>query len=461
MVMAALPPRVRRVLRPTLTFLLFLAGGVVLLRMDPFGFSRLTKIYSQDLLAVAMAGCYPNAPEGPCVKKLKAADGKRANHAATAVVLLRDPDLEAFKEPWPPRYGFHARVLKAIRANAPKAVMMDIVFEDVRDDPTIEALAAELDRYREKKIPVYAATFGTDRPLRPEVAARVIPVQVPKLIDPLDRETRFYELDTGPPASLPTAVPVVFHDVCAGCDARAGCGTGSLRVFWSVIAPNSWNETWLNCRHRPPFPWWIVQDRESDFRENCPSTPAVPVRVLLDPQEDEDVAIEGVLSDSVVFYGAFYHGAADAMNTPLHNDLPAVFLHAMTLDNLITVGPDALRHHERQVPVLGVSLPDFVLLILIGAFFTMRRDGGKLAEGLETVERSVRSRIGRVVLVALGSQIGMLIILAGMASFVACWIGAAEWILGINFIFAITWTEVLDITEKLFEAADEIETHHK
>jgi hypothetical protein len=60
-----------------------------------------------------------------------------------------------------------------------------------------------------------------------------------------------------------------------------------------------------------------------------------------------------------------------------------------------------------------------------------------------------------VVLVALGSQIGMLIVLAGLASMLACWIGASEWVLGVNFLFAVTWTEVLDITEKLFDAADE------
>ena len=73
--------------------------------------------------------------------------------------------------------------------------------------------------------------------------------------------------------------------------------------------------------------------------------------------------------------------------------------------------------------------------------------------------RRVRSRLGRVVLVALGSQIGMLILLAGVAAFVACYIGASEWVLGVNFLFAVTWTEVLDITEKLFEAADEFEEH--
>jgi hypothetical protein len=442
--------RLPAIWRPLASYLLFLAGGVVLLRMDPFGFTRLTKFYSQDLLAVAMAGCYPQAASGPCVK---------AGRASTAVVLLRDPDLAAFAEPWPPRYGFHARVLKAIRANQPKAVMIDIVFEDKRDDPTIAALAGELDRYRAEGIPVYAATFGRDRPLRPEVGERVTPVQVPKKIDPLDRVTRFYDLTTGPPDAQLTAVPTLFRDVCGGCEGEDGCGANPIRIFWSNVPEKSWNDRWLDCRRRPPFPWWIVQDRGGDFRENCPSTPAIPARILLEPTEDDDAAIEAIIDGSIVFYGAYFHGAADAMNTPLHNDLPAVFLHSVALDNLVTLGPDALQHREPTVPLLGVSLPDFLLLAVIGAFFVVRRRSARIAAGWDRMMCRVRSRLGRVVLIALGSQIGMLVLLAGAAAFFACYIGASEWVLGVNFLFAVTWTEVLDITEKLFEAADEFEPH--
>lgn len=449
---AAPRPRSGALWRPLASYLLFLLGGVALLRMDPLGFSRLTKYYSQDLLAVAMAGCYPHASGGPCVK-----DGR----AETAVVLVRDSDLVAFDEPWPPRYGFHARVLKAIRANKPKAVMMDIVFEDKRDDPTIAALAAELDRYRADGIPVYAATFGPDRPLRPEVGDRVTPVQVPKKIDPLDRVTRFYDFSTDPPDPQLTAVPMVFRDVCGGCRDGRGCDVGKIRVFWSTVPDKSWNDRWLNCRRRPPFPWWIVQDRGSDFRENCPSTPTIPARILLDPSEDEDAAVEDLIAGGVVFYGAYFHGAADAMNTPLHNDLPAVFLHSIALDNLITLGPKALSHTEPSVPLLDVSLPDFVLLALIGAFFVLRRHSPRVESSWQRLMRRVRSRLGRMVLIALGSQIGMLILLTGTAAFVACHIGAAEWFLGVNFIFAITWTEVLDVTEKLFDAAEEFEPHER
>jgi hypothetical protein len=450
-----LTPRLRPLWRPLASYVLFLVGGVVLLRMDPFGFTRLTKFYSQDLLAVAMAGCYPDARVGgKCVKETPTADGGTVGRAADAVVLLRDSDLIAFNEPWPPRYGFHARLLRAIRANKPRAVMMDIVFEDVRADPTIEALSTELDRYKEDGIPIYAATFGPDRPLRPGVREHVTSVQVPKAIDPLDRVTRFYDLATREEPSLVTAVPNVVRDVCGGC-AGEGCESGTVRVFWSIVPDESFNDRWLDCRRRPKFPWWIFQDRGSDFRENCPSTPTIPARILLEPTEDEDLAVEALIKDSVVFYGAFFHGAADAMNTPLHNDLPAVFLHAQAFDNLVTLGPDAIRHRDPQVPLLGVSLPDFLMLVVIGGIFTLRRTSSRFDDAWANAMRRTRSRLGRVVLVALGSQIGMLIVLAGLASMFACWIGASEWVLGVNFLFAVTWTEVLDITEKLFEAADE------
>lgn len=446
---AAWRRRLRSLGRPLAFYLLFLLGGIALLRMDPFGLTRLTKIYSQDLIAVAMADCYPAAPAGgSCVR-----DGR----AAVGAVLLRDADLEAYGEPWPPRYAFHARVLKAIRASRPRAVVMDIVFEDLRDDPTIDALAAELDRYRAAGIPVYAATFGLDRPLRPEVASRVIPVQVPKTVDPLDRVTRFYELSTGPPAFEPTAVARVFREVCGGCAAADGCGTGSIRVFWSDLPDGSYNDRWLDCRRRPPFPQWIVQDRSGDFRENCPATATVPAGRLLEPTEADDAAIESILAGGVVFYGAFFHGAADAMNTPLHNDLPAVFLHASALDNLVTLGPEAVRYRERTVPVLNVSLPDFLALAVIGALLVLRRSSARVEAAWTGLMRRVRSRLARIVLIALGSQIGLLVLLAGVTAFLACRIGVSEWLLGVNFLFAFTWTEVLDITQKLVEAADEFD----
>jgi hypothetical protein len=146
------------------------------------------------------------------------------------------------------------------------------------------------------------------------------------------------------------------------------------------------------------------------------------------------------------------------MHTPLHNDLPAVYLHAAALDNLITLGPDAVRHKERIVPLLGVSLPDFLMLALIGALLVVRRSSRRIATAWTRLMQRVRSRAVRVLLIVFGSQIGLLVILCGVTAWLACHVGVSEWLLGINFLFAITWTEVLDVTGKLVEAADEFET---
>jgi hypothetical protein len=202
----------------------------------------------------------------------------------------------------------------------------------------------------------------------------------------------------------------------------------------------------------------VVQDRGTEFRENCPATPTVPVRQLLEPTEEADIAIEGMVEGGVVFYGAFYHGAADAMNTPLHNDLPAVYLHAAALDNLVTLGPEAVRHRDRLVPLLGVSLPDFLMLVLVGAFLAWRRGSSRLRTAWTRLMQRVRSRVVRVVLIVFGSQIGLLVLLCGITAWLACRVGVSEWLLGVNFLFAITWTEVLDVTGKLVEAADEFES---
>jgi hypothetical protein len=179
---------------------------------------------------------------------------------------------------------------------------------------------------------------------------------------------------------------------------------------------------------------------------------------LLEPTEEADIAIEGMVQGGVVFYGAFYHGAADAMNTPLHNDLPAVYLHAAALDNLVTLGPEAVRHRDRLVPLLGVSLPDFLMLVLVGAFLAWRRGSSRLRTAWTRLMRGVRSRVVRIGLIVLGSQIGLLVLLCGITAWLACHVGVSEWLLGVNFLFAITWTEVLDVTGKLVEAADEFES---
>jgi hypothetical protein len=88
----------------------------------------------------------------------------------------------------------------------------------------------------------------------------------------------------------------------------------------------------------------------------------------------------------------------------------------------------------------------------------LRRFSRRVEAGWQSILRRIQSRGVRVLLIALGSQIGLLILLVGVTSWLACRVGVSEWLLGINFLFAITWTEVLDVTAKLLDAADEFES---
>jgi hypothetical protein len=55
--------------------------------------------------------------------------------------------------------------------------------------------------------------------------------------------------------------------------------------------------------------------------------------------------------------------------------------------------------------------------------------------------------------------VGLLLLLITLASAFGCAFGAAYRLsgLGVNFLFAIGWTEILEAMEKLVEAADEFE----
>jgi len=139
-----------------------------------------------------------------------------------------------------------------------------------------------------------------------------------------------------------------------------------------------------------------VQDRGGDFRENCPSTPAVPVKVLLEPDEADDAAIEKMLKDGIVLYGAYFRGAVDVVNTPLHNDLRP----SLALDR--TRQPDHPRPDgpcvtpSRKFRFLAVALPDFALLVLIVRSSPCGVRAAGLTPGGRRSCGGVRSRVGRL-----------------------------------------------------------------
>src|SRR5688500_2360614 len=106
---------------------------------DPFGFSRLTQRYAQDLVNLTLTGpLYSN--EG---------------RDQVSVFLIEDESLHALQMSWPLSYGDHARALDAILVYEPRAVAVDILFVDRRNDPSLEDLVTVIGRYKRANVPLY------------------------------------------------------------------------------------------------------------------------------------------------------------------------------------------------------------------------------------------------------------------------------------------------------------------
>ena len=83
--------------------ILYAIVGFLLLKANPFGLAAAARRYSQDLPNQILAPLY-----------------RTTGQEQITVLLIVDRVLEEEKEPWPVRYGFHARVLKLLLLHRPR-----------------------------------------------------------------------------------------------------------------------------------------------------------------------------------------------------------------------------------------------------------------------------------------------------------------------------------------------------
>jgi CHASE2 domain-containing sensor protein len=356
--------------------ILFTVAGFLLLRFDLLGATDLTERYSQDIVNQVFASHYPTAAQD----KLSA-------------VLITDEALEFLEESWPASYGFHAQVLTTLLAQRPRAVMIDLLFRDRRRDDTLPQLERALQRYQAAQIPVYvAAGSAKANAVRPEIAAYVVPVPVPKQADRYDRAHREYPLVL--PAygdSVETAALRIYTDL-----ESKGSRTAAeleqefgrpMQILWGAVPPARQNE-WIACNPPPPnartAAWRRVFGGPDSVQTNCYYAPTLIVDHLF--TQSSDPRIEELIRNRVVFYGASLLGIDDFVYPPTHTRLPGVFMHAMALDNLWTFGSGYMRRPEPGSQLSRwQSLLEAIVLGFYGAVLGLR-DG---------VREKLRMRAGR------------------------------------------------------------------
>lgn len=339
-------------------FVSWMGSLLVLEHLDPFGISHASEAHSDDLFQKVVSSIYP-----------KGAQDK------IAVVLIDEQTLRSRGESWPPRYAYYQDVLRRVVKQKPAAVFMDLLLEDKRsyDDSLQPSRAAMGQLLSEHPVPFYLATLDAQGE---SVFAGVPGVHsaiagwsgygrdYPLLMAPghyyVDGQRIGEESEEEMPEhcasdAQPTAALLLYKDLCAS-DATAGCPAFNEKAFCKAMAIQ-WG------RNVAP----VVSDRALISSSQCsPDDPSLSNRVesvftslvaafnsgrdehavdrVRQPCpyaitiKEEDLSSDkasGLLEGRAVLIGQSLRGIHDIVESPVHGQIPGVYLHAMALDNLL------------------------------------------------------------------------------------------------------------------------------
>jgi CHASE2 domain-containing sensor protein len=274
----------------------------------------------------------------------------------TTVVLFLEQNLRDLNESYPVSYARHAEVLEALSIHPPRAIFIDFVFLDKRSEQATQ-LRDAICGLRKAGTTVYVAVL--DRVLRPLDPGSVLAcaVQVSAQMEGADGASGVLRYANGVSPSgggefLPTAA---FEMASArlGVDPR---NAQEMELIWGNGVADL-NRKWMKgCARRGS--WWAhlrgLRDKSlKGVKLLCPYTRTITVGHVLGSSDDPDVV--KALKERTVFYGAAFHLTGDRVASPVFDELPGVYLHAMAYDNLRTLEKDYKRADRPlfRIPILA------------------------------------------------------------------------------------------------------------
>lgn len=347
------------------------AIGLLLLLIDPFGFSATLDRVGRDAFYKVMAPTFEE------------------DEVSATVVLVDDAFLARQGLYWPLPYQVHGELLRAIASYGPDAIFVDVVFFDELPDPTLPHLVATLEAIAETT-PVFLAVAssetGAATPIRPELQALADRSPGISLVSILygggqgtDLAYRLAPDQSGHEA----AAPAIYRAVCAS--HPSGCHeieTGAdLDLVWGLPA----RATCLRATGDDPecvriayqpllrffrlFAGGALGGAAPPFlsEPNPLAIPGVPsVSAGAVSQGAYRAQLAPFLAGRAVFYGANLALSSDRVRSPVNGETPGVFAHATAFANLELYG----ARYVRAQPPLGLPAPAHTALLLALAIVT-------------------------------------------------------------------------------------------
>lgn len=374
-------------------FLGVCAFGLVLSLLDPFGLARASKAQSERLSARLLAPFYESDAQ-----------------SQIAVVLIDDLALDRHGMAWPLRYSEYEALVRRVLAHAPRAVYLDVLLEQARsyDDSREDAVA---DLHAQLSAPLIDGRttppvfFGVSAPDRRSIFSMPGGVQdvatswqgvggdYPLRLDPKTvyaadwraEEPRMREDDP-----RYRSVALTLYEVACAELAAPGCAQTAdrldidaqrhpLSVQWGAMQPTvaAGHDVSPCMRTSSPTPgerwatmarlaWRSLLSGLSERSEETGRTAcAYPLTVHMEQLSDsrllrQDDTTPGLLENRVVLIGTHLIGLDDRVLSPVHQQIPGVFLHAMALDNLMTWGDRRIH----RVEGMGVALDVLTAMLM-------------------------------------------------------------------------------------------------
>lgn len=335
-------------------FILLIFYWLIFKYFDPIGFEGATKSASSQFFSAIAEPFYGYGET-------------RRSQRHVAVVEISDDTLKQKKETWPVSYHREAYWLRNIIDAHPAAVLVDIYFDGERQGDSLHAFDAVLAEAKEMGIPIFFVR-GAAAELAHDLPAPLEPYQVYSGWQ--QEKEGMYPLWVSSPKDdgklFPTAAFAMYSALCNGAWSnlcKAGEGFEEpLFVRWGVyqdpeqkIAFDGDSGTCLNSQAGGLARLWRAMGTglhalsgkwEPPRKNRCfyPLTMDADQLDLLSPITHKPYT--DMLRGRAVFFGGDLQAIHDVTYAPAIGQLPAVQLHAMAFDNLMTYGEHYFHESE-------------------------------------------------------------------------------------------------------------------
>lgn len=288
------------------------------------------------------------------------------------VLRFREQDLDSAGEtdrttgrkiriPFPIPYSVHIEILDALAAREPEAVLVDFAFVDKRSGDDIDILRDKFCDMKRMNIRVFVVAFNYFAPnhgLREDMlipraeesdAAPCFDVVPANFTAEKSGEVRTYQLVQGQTTDSPGVASAALRLFPAYSPSQLDAFRDKMDIVWGALPPRE-RRSDTPCSPVKPVETIgrLIKDGPGAMTRDCPYSNTLSVYSLLNETgsggDDDDVT--ALTRGKLVLYGSGLVGTDDWIQSPVHGNIPGIYLHAMALDNLLVFNRE---NHGRSV----------------------------------------------------------------------------------------------------------------